>query len=72
MPIRWALFNPHVQGEVILATDIGVWYCDNINSGTPTWSRSNNGFANVRVDMLQYRSSDSTVMAATHGRGVFT
>src|SRR5690606_7418462 len=31
-----------------------------------------NGMANVRVDMLQYRTSDQTVMAATHGRGVFT
>jgi hypothetical protein len=28
--------------------------------------------ANVRVDMLQMRESDNTVLAATHGRGLFT
>jgi hypothetical protein len=28
--------------------------------------------ANVRVDMLQFRASDNTVLAATHGRGLFT
>jgi len=28
--------------------------------------------ANVRVYMLKYRSSDKTVAAATHGRGLFT
>ena len=72
MPIRWALFNPYVQGEVILATEIGVWTCPDINAASPAWSRSNNGLANVRVDMLQSRSSDSTVMASTFGRGVFT
>ncbi len=72
MPIRWALFNPYIRGEVILATEIGVWTCPDINAASPAWSRSNNGLANVRVDMLQARTSDSTVMAATYGRGVFT
>ena len=28
--------------------------------------------ANVRVDMLQIRKSDNMVLAATHGRGLFT
>lgn len=28
--------------------------------------------ANVRVDMLRLRRSDNTVLAATHGRGLFT
>ena len=28
--------------------------------------------ANVRVDMLQIRKADNTVLAATHGRGLFT
>ena len=30
------------------------------------------GMANVRVDMLTLRKSDNTVIAATHGRGLFT
>jgi hypothetical protein len=28
--------------------------------------------ANVRVDMLQVRKSDNLVLAASHGRGIFT
>ncbi|MDX5326198.1 MAG: PKD domain-containing protein, partial [Bacteroidota bacterium] len=30
------------------------------------------GLANVRVDMLQIRDSDDMVIAATHGRGIFS
>src|SRR5205085_3892658 len=43
-----------------------------LNGGATVWAPSNTGFANVRVDMLQFRNSDSLVMAATHGRGNFT
>lgn len=72
MPVRWALFNPFQPGEVILATELGVWTTSDISVASPTWTASNGGLANVRVDMLQMRNSDSTVMASTHGRGVFT
>jgi len=72
MPIRWALFNPINRNEVILATELGVWSTTNFNATTPTWTASNNGMANVRVDMLQVRSSDNMVIAATHGRGLFS
>ncbi|NVK28541.1 MAG: PKD domain-containing protein [Flavobacteriia bacterium] len=72
MPVRWALFNPNNRNEVILATEVGVWETSNFNSASPTWSSSNSGLANVRVDMLQIRDSDDQVIAATHGRGLFT
>lgn len=72
MPIRWALFNPNDSSEVLLATEVGVWSTDELNAGTTVWSPSNNGLANVRTDMLQIRSSDKMVIAATHGRGVFS
>ena len=72
MPIRWALFNPLNRSEVILATELGVWASTNFTNTTPTWSASNSGLANVRVDMLQIRSSDKMVIAATHGRGLFS
>lgn len=72
MPVRWALFNPEDRNEMILATELGVWGTTNFNDGVPTWAPSNTGLANVRVDMLQMRESDKQVMAATHGRGVFT
>jgi hypothetical protein len=36
------------------------------------WSPDNQGLANVRIDMLKFRKSDNTVLAATHGRGMYT
>ncbi|MCP4459106.1 MAG: PKD domain-containing protein [Cytophagales bacterium] len=72
MPIRWALFNPNNRNEVLLATELGVWRTSNINSSSPVWTSSNSGLANVRTDMLQIRSSDNEVIAATHGRGLFS
>ncbi len=72
MPIRWALFNPKNRKEVIVATELGVWATNDITVSSPTWAASSRGLANTRVDMLQYRSSDSLILAATHGRGAFT
>ena len=39
---------------------------------SPTWAANNTGLSNVRVDMFQYRNSDKTLIAATHGRGLFS
>jgi PKD repeat protein len=72
MPIRWALFNPNNSDQALLATELGVWSTDNLNGGSTVWGASNTGFANVRTDMLQYRSSDNLVIAATHGRGLYS
>ena len=72
MPIRWALFNPNDSSQALLATEVGVWSTDNINGSSTIWGASNSGLANVRVDMLRIRESDNMVIAATHGRGVFT
>ncbi len=72
MPVRWALFNPNNRNEVILATDLGVWSTTDLSAGTVVWSSSNAGLANTRVDMLQLRASDQVVIAATHGRGLFS
>jgi hypothetical protein len=72
IPARWALFNPNNRtDQVILATELGIYSTSNF-SGTPSWSQSNNGFANVRTDMLQLRNSDYQVIAATHGRGLYS
>tara|TARA_B100000809_G_scaffold252894_1_gene288186 strand:- start:603 stop:6143 length:5541 start_codon:yes stop_codon:yes gene_type:complete len=72
MPVRWALFNPNDYNEVIVATEVGVWTTTGLNAGSPNWTTSNSGLANVRVDMLQMRTSDNEVLAATHGRGLFS
>jgi PKD repeat protein len=72
MPVRWALFNPQNATQALLATEIGVWSTDLLNGASTVWGPSNNGLANTRVDMLQIRSSDNLVAAATHGRGLYT
>ena len=73
IPVNWCLFAPtSLSKEVLLATDMGIYTCDDVYAATPVWGQSNTGFANVRVDMLKYRTSDSLIAAATHGRGLFT
>lgn len=72
MPIRWGIFHPKSSKQVMLATETGIWTTDNIYAQNVIWSPENNGMANVRTDMLVFRESDNTVLAATHGRGMFT
>ena len=72
MPVRWAEYHPHNFDQVYLATELGVWTTDNINVTSPVWNSTNGGLANVRTEMLRIRKSDGMIMAATHGRGVFT
>ena len=72
MPIRWALFNPNNSDQAMVATELGVWTTDNLNGAATVWGPSNTGLANVRTDMLQLRQSDKFVIAATHGRGLYS
>ncbi|MFA5815425.1 MAG: T9SS type A sorting domain-containing protein, partial [Bacteroidales bacterium] len=72
MPIRWGIFHPQSGKQVMLATETGIWTTDNILAQNVIWSPDNQGLANVRIDMLKFRKSDNTVLAATHGRGMFT
>ncbi|MEO8111749.1 MAG: Calx-beta domain-containing protein [Ginsengibacter sp.] len=72
MPVRWVVFNPLNYDQALLATELGVWSTDNLNGSATLWSPTNPGLANTRVDMLKVRTSDNTILAATHGRGLFT
>ncbi len=72
MPIRWGIFDPNNSDQAIVATELGVWTTDNLNGASTDWDPTNSGLANVRVDMVEYRSSDHLMVAGTHGRGVFT
>ena len=72
MPVRWVMFDPRSHKMVIAATELGVWSCDDITVATPQWTITSSGLARMRVDMLKYRTSDRTLLAATHGRGLFS
>ena len=71
VPVRNVMFNPLNSSEIFCATEIGVWSrLETDNSSL--WNPQNFGLANVRVDQLLHRPSDNLVVAATHGRGLFT
>lgn len=71
IPVRWAMFYPNDNTQAILATEMGIYETTFINGSSTVWVR-NSTFPFVRTDMLQYRSSDRIVVAATHGRGLWS
>ncbi len=72
MPVRWVIFNPTNSDQALIATELGVWSTDNLNGTSTQWAPTNAGLANTRIDMLKVRTSDNTILAVTHGRGLFT
>jgi hypothetical protein len=71
MPVRWAVFQPKDNNKLIIATEAGVYTTQQINGASTVWMPSP-GFPTVRTDMIKIRPSDYTMVAATHGRGLFT
>ncbi|MBK9531934.1 MAG: T9SS type A sorting domain-containing protein [Chitinophagaceae bacterium] len=71
MPVRWAMFYPGDDTKAYIATETGVWETSLLNGASTVWE-SNNTFPSVRTDMIEYRASDRTLAAATHGRGLWT
>lgn len=71
IPVRWAMFYPEDNTKAILATEMGIYETDLINGVSTVWVQ-NAGFPTVKTNMLQYRKSDGTILAATHGRGLWT
>lgn len=70
MPVRWVEYHPTDVNTAYIATEIGVWYTEDLGKSEIFWTKST-GLPNVRVDMLQIRPSDGKIVAATHGRGLF-
>lgn len=78
MPVKCILQNPMLPNELIIGTAFGIWRTDDFgpdlstSPADPTWSLSVNGMSDVPVLDLDLRTSDNTVLATTHGRGLFT
>lgn len=72
LPIRWALYNPDNNNEALLASDLGIWSTTDLTDASVSWTPASTGLANVRCDMMRYRTSDGLVAVATHGRGLYT
>lgn len=71
MPVRWGVFPTGINTSLIVATEAGVYSSGTINGASTVWTPSP-GFPTVRTDMLKIRASDGTLVAATHGRGLWT
>lgn len=72
IPVRWLTLH-HANDEVCyLGTDAGVYVTDQLDGENTVWRQINDGLANIRIDMIRYRKSDHTYVAATHGRGMYT
>lgn len=71
MPVRWGIFAPENNDVFLLATEMGVWMSSDLDGEDTEWFPTNESLANTRVDML-VKNENGTVLAATHGRGMFT
>lgn len=71
MPVRWAVFDPQNNDKIILATEAGVYITRDVNGAATQWLPSAD-FPTVRTDMLKVRPSDNLILAATHGRGLWS
>lgn len=71
MPVKTILMNPLNTDQVIIGTELGVWFTSDFSATSPTWYSSFNGMSDVKVTDLVLRD-DNAVYAATYGRGVFS
>lgn len=83
LPVKAILQNPLKTDEILIGTELGVWYATGFNpSGTTNqslqWRQAYNGMSNVKVTDLDLQPNSPTaptaynVFAATYGRGVFS
>jgi len=71
MPVKCILQNPLNLEQVIIGTDLGVWWTQDFSSSSPSWHQAYNGMSDVKVTDLQLRD-DNKVYASTYGRGIFS
>lgn len=71
LPVKAILQNPLNTEEVIVGTELGVWYTQDFSSVNPSWYSAFNGMSNVKVTDLDMRD-DYVVFASTYGRGIFS
>ena len=72
LPVTCILQNPLLPNELIIGTKLGVWRTSEFTATNVEWTQSFNGMSDVTVVDLDLRPSDNTILATTHGRGMFT
>lgn len=83
LPVKCILQNPLNTAEIMIGTELGVWYANTFNPATAAnqaldWKQSFNGMSNVKITDLDLQANLPAaptaykVYAATYGRGVFS
>lgn len=68
-PVRGIARHPRDPRRLYVGTDVGVYESEN---GGASWSPAQQGPADVSVYDLQFVRGSETLLAATHGRGLWT
>jgi uncharacterized protein (TIGR03437 family) len=68
IPVNSAVIDPLLLNTYYIGTDLGVF---RTTDGGSTWVRLSNAMPNVAVFMLRYHAATRSLVAATHGRGVY-
>ncbi|MBN2446603.1 MAG: hypothetical protein JXO22_07755 [Phycisphaerae bacterium] len=68
-PVNGIARHPDHADWLYVATELGIFASED---GGATWSTNNQGPANVSVDEIVFMHDSTTLLAATHGRGIFT
>jgi uncharacterized protein (TIGR03437 family) len=68
VPVTSVALDPNNPEVIYIGTDIGVF---RTTDGGQNWERPGPGLPRVAVYMLRYHAASGTVIAATHGRGMF-
>jgi uncharacterized protein (TIGR03437 family) len=68
IPVTSIVVDPLLLNNYYIGTDLGVFQT---TDGGATWIELSNGIPRVAVFMLRYHAATRSLVAATHGRGVF-
>ena len=71
IPIYSIIQSPLNEDEVIIGTELGVWYTKDFSSLNPNWRQSNAGMRDVRVTDMDLRTGDNAVFIGTYGLGIY-
>jgi len=62
----------YARGDLALGTDAGAFFATDGQGANTTWSRLGTGLPNVSLNNLRLSPDGNTLLAATHGRGLWT
>ncbi len=71
IPVDSIIVNPNNALQVFAGTDWGVYYTDDISSGSPTWQRFENGIPHAMVWDMQIDRGSTTLSVWTRSRGAY-